>query len=195
MQEEVHGHDPWGGLALSLMCAQLLSCFRLFLTPWTVSLPGCPVHGIFQAIILEWVAMPFSRGSFWPRDWTSVSGVSCIGRQILYHWAIYMAIKILLQGVAILLAEYGEGPEILSFPLSVFPHFLFSIPPSYSPASAPTASIIFLLESPCILNSCLMGHQDIWLLSWAPKSLNSKINFLLCSVKQMESIFIQIIRK
>ena len=72
MQEEVHGHDPWGGLALSLMCAQLLSCFRLFLTPWTVSLPGCPVHGIFQAIILEWVAMPFSRGSFWPRDQTRV---------------------------------------------------------------------------------------------------------------------------
>ena len=33
------------------------------------------VHGIFQARILEWVAFPFSRGSFQPRDQT---GVSCI---------------------------------------------------------------------------------------------------------------------
>ena len=32
------------------------------------SLPGSSVHGIFQARILEWVAMPFSRGSSWPRD-------------------------------------------------------------------------------------------------------------------------------
>ena len=31
------------------------------------------VHGIFQARILEWVAFPFSRGSFQPRDWTQVS--------------------------------------------------------------------------------------------------------------------------
>ena len=35
-----------------------------------------PVHGISQARILEWVAMPSSRGSSWPRDWTQVS---CIG--------------------------------------------------------------------------------------------------------------------
>ena len=46
--------------------------------------PGSSVHEILQARILEWVAIPFSRGSSWPRDWT---GVSCIGKQILYHWA------------------------------------------------------------------------------------------------------------
>ena len=34
------------------------------------SLPGFSVHGIFQARILEWIAISFSRGSFWPRDWT-----------------------------------------------------------------------------------------------------------------------------
>ena len=33
------------------------------------------VHGIFQARILEWVAISFTRGSSWPRDW---SHVSCI---------------------------------------------------------------------------------------------------------------------
>ena len=34
------------------------SCVQLFETPWTVA---CSVHGILQARILEWVAIPFSR--------------------------------------------------------------------------------------------------------------------------------------
>ena len=46
------------------------------------SLPGFSVHGILQARILEWVAMPFSRGSSQPRGWTCVSYVSCIGRWV-----------------------------------------------------------------------------------------------------------------
>ena len=41
-------------------------------------LPGSSVHGIFQARILEWVAISFSRRSSWPRDWTWVSRI--IGR-------------------------------------------------------------------------------------------------------------------
>ena len=40
-----------------------LSCVPLFATPWTVSLPGSSVHGHFQARILEWVAISFSRRS------------------------------------------------------------------------------------------------------------------------------------
>ena len=43
--------------------------------------PGSSVHGIFQARILEWVAISFSRGFSWARHRTPVS---CIGRQILY---------------------------------------------------------------------------------------------------------------
>ena len=42
---------------------KLLSHVRLFATPWTVGLPGSFVHGIFQARVLEWAAIPFSRGS------------------------------------------------------------------------------------------------------------------------------------
>ena len=37
------------------------------------SMPGSSVHGILQARILEWVAMPSSRGSSLPRDQTQVS--------------------------------------------------------------------------------------------------------------------------
>ena len=41
--------------------------------PMDCSPPGFSVHGIFQARILEWVAIPFSRGSSRPRDRTWVS--------------------------------------------------------------------------------------------------------------------------
>ena len=49
---------------------------------------GSSVHGIFQARTLEWVAISYSRGSSPPSDLTWISCVSCIGRWILYHWAI-----------------------------------------------------------------------------------------------------------
>ena len=55
----------------------------LFCNLMNCSPPGSSVHGISQARILEWVAISFSRGSSWPRDWTHIS---CIGRWILYHW-------------------------------------------------------------------------------------------------------------
>ena len=40
------------------------------------SLPGSSVHGILQAIILEWVAVPFSRASSQSREWTQISHIS-----------------------------------------------------------------------------------------------------------------------
>ena len=46
---------------------KLLSHVWLFVTPWTVQ-----VHAILQARILEWVAVPLSRGSSQPRDWMQV---------------------------------------------------------------------------------------------------------------------------
>ena len=47
--------------------------------------PGFSVHGILWARILEWVAMPFSRGSSWSRDG---SWVSCIADRFFTLWAI-----------------------------------------------------------------------------------------------------------
>ena len=46
------------------------------------NLPGSSVHGILQARIQEWVAMPSSRGPSQPGN--RVSYVSCIGRQVFY---------------------------------------------------------------------------------------------------------------
>ena len=69
--------------------AQLLSRIWLFGAPWTPA--GSCVHGIFQAKILEWIAVTSSRRSSPTRDWTLISCLFCIGRKILYHWAIWEA--------------------------------------------------------------------------------------------------------
>ena len=55
-----------------VLCLVTQSCLTLC-NPMGCSLPGSSVHGILQARILEWVAMPFSRGSSQCRDWTYVS--------------------------------------------------------------------------------------------------------------------------
>ena len=62
------------------------SCLTLC-DPTDYSPLGSSLHGISQIRILEWVAISFSRGSSWPRDWTRVSSISCIDRWILYQWA------------------------------------------------------------------------------------------------------------
>ena len=53
----------------TLLSVLTQSCLTLC-DPMDYSLPGSSVHGILQARILEWVAMPFSRGSSQPKDWT-----------------------------------------------------------------------------------------------------------------------------
>ena len=73
----------------SICCCCLIAKLCLTLcNPMDYSLPGSSVHGIFQARILKWVAISFSRGSSWPRDQTCVS---CVGRWILYHWTTWEA--------------------------------------------------------------------------------------------------------
>ena len=62
-------------------CAKWLQSCPTLCVPMDCSLPVSSVHGILQARILEWVAIRFSRGSSWPRDWTRVC-VSWIGRQV-----------------------------------------------------------------------------------------------------------------
>ena len=67
------------------------SCLTLF-DPMDCSSPGSSVHGIFQARILEWVAISSSRGFSWPRDQTHVSCISYICGWILYHCATWKAL-------------------------------------------------------------------------------------------------------
>ena len=62
------------------MHAQLVSRVQLFVTPWIVVQQAPLSMGFYQAIILEWVASFFSRGSYQPRNWIHKSCISCIGR-------------------------------------------------------------------------------------------------------------------
>ena len=55
------------------------SCYPMLCSP-----PGFSVHSILQARILEWITIPFSRGSSWPRDRTLVS---CIAGRFFIVWA------------------------------------------------------------------------------------------------------------
>ena len=75
---------------------KLLHSWPTLWDPMNCSLTGSSLHGILQAKIPEWVAMPSSRGSFWPRDWThdlaleltfvlaeTLKGVWCVQRLCL----------------------------------------------------------------------------------------------------------------
>ena len=72
------GLIPGSGRSPGVCVLSLQLCLTLC-KPVDCSSPASSVHGILQARILEWVAMPSSRGSSQPRDWTCVSYVSCIG--------------------------------------------------------------------------------------------------------------------
>ena len=75
--------EGWDGTAVRIW-ATMLSCSvmsQLFARPWTVACQAPLSIGVLQARILEWPAMPSSRGSSQPRDRIQVSHVN---RQILY---------------------------------------------------------------------------------------------------------------
>ena len=56
--------------------AQSLQLYLTLCDPMECSPPGSSVSWLLQARILEWVAIPFSRGSSQPRDWTQVSHIA-----------------------------------------------------------------------------------------------------------------------
>ena len=69
----------------NVLCVESLQACLTLCDPMDCSPPGSFVHGIFQAGILKWVAMPSSRGSSQPRDPIHISYVSCTSGQVFYH--------------------------------------------------------------------------------------------------------------
>ena len=124
------------------MCAKSLQLCLTLCKPMHCSPPGSSVHGIFQARILDWTAMPFSRGSYQPRDRTHISYVSCIGRWVLYQTNVtrrglqqlgHMALKTfshIYPQIVVNATLYPE-PHILlqpasHLPLQLKPHILLN---------------------------------------------------------------------
>ena len=87
-------------------------CVKLIVTPTDSS---SSAHGIFQARILEWVAISFSRGLSPPRDWTHVS---CIVGGFFTHWAIREAWKNIKTQISLC----GERKVFPLFLLVTLPH-------------------------------------------------------------------------
>ena len=89
----------------------LFSHVWLFYDPMHCSLLGSSVHGILQAKILEWVAMPSSRGSSPPSDWTHVSCISCIAGGFFTHWGTWEVL--ILFSVALLVPSVVPPQSLL----------------------------------------------------------------------------------
>ena len=120
--EDLVGYSPWGCKELDLTtqlttqfvdekrfpiqqdichrCVWRDAWVQCVCTPWCPSLcdhmdgslPGSFVHGIFQARLLEQVAISYPMEPIWPRDQILVSWVSCIDKQVLYHsttWEVH----------------------------------------------------------------------------------------------------------
>ena len=68
----------------SLAVCEVTQSYLTLCDPMNCGLPGSSIHGIFQARILEWVSICFSRRSFRPRNWTWVSHI--VGRRFTV-WA------------------------------------------------------------------------------------------------------------
>ena len=87
--------------------------------PMDYSPPGSSFHGIFQARILEWVAISFSRGSSGPRNRT---WVSCIAGGFFTDWARREALRVILDGMYFLSSKFSVlSPPLLCLPSSLLP--------------------------------------------------------------------------
>ena len=116
--------------------------------PMDCSLPGFSVNGIFQAGVLEWVAISFSRGSSWSRDQTQVS---CICRQMLYP------------------LKHQGSPTVFSPETSVnlFSHWLQSPNQSKGGDRQSVYLCIFLMQAWISPNT---NHIDWWWSIWRNQS-------------------------
>ena len=74
-----------------IACAKLLQSCLILCNCMNCSPPGFSGHEISHGGNIGVVVDRFfPRGSSWPGNWTHISCVSCIGRQILYQWATWV---------------------------------------------------------------------------------------------------------
>ena len=88
-QNHLVPHPEFHKMLVAQLCLTLCG-------PMDCNQPGSSVHGISQARVLEWVAIPFARGSSQPRNWTQVS---CIAGRFFTIWATREAFLIHKSGV------------------------------------------------------------------------------------------------
>ena len=107
----------WSCLKVKVLVAQ--SCPALC-NPMGCSPPGSSVPRILQAGILEWVAIPFSRGSSWPRDQTQVSHITGRFFTVWATWEDLIGTSVMEKIWRLFKKLYLEMPYELVIPLQSY---------------------------------------------------------------------------
>ena len=138
--------------------------------PVDCSLPDSSVHGNFQARVLEWLAISFSRRPSWPRDWTQVSRIA--GRrftiwatrdrrqiQILIKASLHLMLYVMSFLPNLVSWHFRSSPPRAIFPIKNFILTFQTFPPSYFslPFFIPN-----LHEASCFLWTLLDRNCSIW---------------------------------
>ena len=154
------------------VCAKSLQSCLPLCDPMDCSHPCSSVHWILQARILEWVAMPSSRGSSQSRDLSWVSYISCTGRRLIYHqchlgspllllslWKVIKKQKRFLFSKS---TEIGEVSEVQSASLSLPPSYYEGSPLSKSehPEQWRETRVGWLVEVGASLKTRSKSFQD-----------------------------------
>ena len=121
----MHHAPPWlPSLAVHISLLTALDIFayvlshfshvQIFVIPWTVAQPGSSAHGILQARILEWVSIPFTRGSSRSRDGACVSVSPALAGRYFITSATWETLDILTLTISIkhlvwILSSQGYG--------------------------------------------------------------------------------------
>ena len=123
------------------------------------SLPGSSVHGIFQARILEWVAIFSSRVSSQPRDRTQVS---CIARGLLTIWAI---MEVIVSLVPMIEGQFicHRLQKFLRIWPKIFSSIICKISPSHPSQVKPPAAGIGArnISASLDLRACMCGDLSL----------------------------------
>ena len=126
--------------------------------------PGSSVHGILQARILEYVAIPSSRGLSPPRDGTCVSCVSCTGGQVLYHQhriCVHVCISMYPRWPT---CRLWDLTRVIQPQLSVRPCLPLQVSTQASSGVFFTVSMVGVDHSPSPRPPCICAYFHFWLL-------------------------------
>ena len=148
-----------------VLCLVAQSCLT-FRDPMNCSLPGFSVLGLLQARVLEWLAMPSSRGPSQPRDWSQVSRT---GRWVLYQRNYQGS-----PSVPIFSSE-SDSHSVVSD--SLWPHGLYSQSTEVSSLFLPQG--IFPTKGPTRVSWIARGFFTNWALREARKYFKVIIKCLL----------------
>ena len=161
LPDSVHGDSPGkntGEGEVAQSCPTLCD-------PVDYSLPGSSIHGIFQARILEWVSISFSRRSSRPRDWTRVSHIVGWPFTVWAYGGDNEDNANLLQKVPCT-HYYSQCPQPCSRPPLTHASARHSwtswasLGQSFTPSNHPSLNLSFYL-SVCILSSCVSFRSSI----------------------------------